>query len=146
MSGRYLLDTNIVIALFADDEAVTRAISEADEIFIELYAAVVSIPSIGRSLLGENEYRNLRKKLKPGEQAILLAGDGRFSFKGSGYVRGGIFDRFQIIQGDTSIRFHDNYHKRLRRLATEGAPKLKDVDLFRSKAGPTNRIAFCIFL
>jgi NosR/NirI family nitrous oxide reductase transcriptional regulator len=107
---------------------------EADEIFIELYAAVVSIPSIGRSLLGKNEYRNLLKKLKPGEQAILLAGDGRFSFKGSGYVRGGIFDRFQIVQGDTSIRFHDNYHKRLRHLAAEGAPELKDVDLFRTPA------------
>jgi NosR/NirI family nitrous oxide reductase transcriptional regulator len=107
---------------------------EADEIFIELYAAIVSIPSIGRSLLGENEYRNLQKKLKPGEQAILLAGDGRFSFKGSGYVRGGIFDRFQIVQGDTSVRFHDNYHKRLRHLAAAGAPELKDVDLFRTPA------------
>jgi NosR/NirI family nitrous oxide reductase transcriptional regulator len=107
---------------------------EASEIFIELYAAVVSIPSIGRSLLGKHEYRNLMKKLQPGEQAILLAGDGRFSFKGSGYVRGGIFDRFQIVQGDTSIRFHDNYHKRLRRLAAEGAPDLKEVDLFRTPA------------
>jgi len=107
---------------------------DVDEIFIELYAAVVSIPSIGRSLLGENEYRNLLKKLQPGEQAILLAGDGRFSFKGSGYVRGGIFDRFQVIQGDTSIRFHDRYHKRLRTLAAEGSPDLKDVDLFRTPA------------
>lgn len=107
---------------------------EADEIFIELYAAVVSIPSIGRSLLGENEYRNLKKKLKPGEQAILLAGDGRFSFKGSGYVRGGIFDRFHIMQGDTSIRFHDRYHKRLRHLFAEDSPELKDVDLFRTPA------------
>ena len=106
----------------------------SDEVFIELYAAVVSIPSIGQSLLGKNEYRNLTKKLKPGEQAILLAGDGRYSFKGSGYVRGGIFDRFQIVQGDTSIRFHDNYHKRLRRLAAEGAPELKEVDLFRTPA------------
>ena len=105
---------------------------DADEVFIDLYAAVVSIPSIGRSLLGENEYRNLQKKLKPGEQAILLAGEGRFSFKGSGYVRGGIFDRFQIIQGDTSIRFHDRYHKRLRSLKAEGAPDLDDVDLFRT--------------
>jgi NosR/NirI family nitrous oxide reductase transcriptional regulator len=107
---------------------------EVDETFIELYAAVVSIPSIGRSLLGENEYRNLEKKLQPGEEAILLAGDGRYSFKGSGYVRGGIFDRFQIIQGDTSIRFHDRNHKRLRRLVAEGAPALKDVDLFRTPA------------
>ena len=64
-----------------------------------------------------------------------MAGDGRYSFKGSGYVRGGIFDRFQIVQGDTSIRFHDNYHKRLRHLAgAEGAPELKDVDLFRTPA------------
>ncbi len=107
---------------------------ESDEIFVELYAAVVSVPSIGRSLLGENEYRNLQKKLQPGEQAILLAGGGRFSFKGSGYVRGGIFDRFQIIQGDTSIRFHDSYHKRLRSLAADGAPEPKDVDLFRTPA------------
>jgi len=107
---------------------------EATEVFIELYAAVASIPSIGRSLLGENEYRNLMKKLKPGEQAILLAGGGRYSFKGSGYVRGGIFDRFQIVQGDTPIRFHDNYHKRLRLLEAAGAPELKEVGLFRTPA------------
>ena len=105
-----------------------------DEIFIELYAAMVSIPSIGRSVLGENEYKNLMKKLQPGEQAIVLAGDGRFSFKGSGYVRGGIFDRFQVIQDDTSVRFHDRYHKRLRKIAADGAPELKDVDLFRIPA------------
>ena len=107
---------------------------EEDEIFIELYAAMVSVPSIGKSVLGKNEYRNLLKNLKPGEQAVLLAGDGRFSFKGSGYVRGGIFDRFQIIQEDTSVRFHDNYHKRLRKIAAEGAPELKDVDVFRTPA------------
>ncbi|MGD8933749.1 MAG: FMN-binding protein, partial [Gammaproteobacteria bacterium] len=107
---------------------------EADDVFVELYAAVVSIPSIGRSLLGESEYRNLQKKLQPGEEAILVAGGGRYSFKGSGYVRGGIFDRFQIIQGDTAIRFHDRHHKRLRSLAAEGAPDMKDVDLFRTPA------------
>jgi len=107
---------------------------ENEEVFIELYAAVVSVPSIGKSLLGEGEYKNLLKKLKPGEQAIMLAGDGRFSFKGSGYVRGGIFDRFQVIQGDMSIRFHDSYHKRLRSIAADGSPDLKDVDLFRTPA------------
>ena len=102
-----------------------------DDVFIELYAATVTIPAIGRSLLGDREYTNLMKKLEPGQAAILLAGDGRYSFKGSGYVRGGIFDRFQIIQGDTAIRFHDRNHKRLRSIAADGAPELKDVDLFR---------------
>jgi len=101
-----------------------------EERFIELYAAVVSIPAIGRSLLGDAEYRNLTRRLASGQQAIMLAGDGRYSFKGSGYVRGGIFDRFQLVQGDASIRFHDFQHKRLRNVAAEGAPDLKDVDLF----------------
>ncbi|MFZ0468036.1 MAG: 4Fe-4S binding protein, partial [Thiogranum sp.] len=101
-----------------------------DEGFIRLYTAVVTIPAIGRSLLGEAEYRNLTGRLEPGQQAILLTGDGRYSFKGSGYVRGGVFDRFQLVQGDTSIRFHDYQHKRLRSIAAEGAPDLKDVDLF----------------
>ncbi len=105
-----------------------------DQVFINLYAALVSIPSIGRSLLGEHEYRNLQKRLKPGEQAILIASNGRFSFKGSGYVRGGIFDRFQIIQGDNSVRFHDSAHKRLRRVSAEGAPDFSEVDLFRTPA------------
>lgn len=98
--------------------------------FIELYAAVVSIPAIGRAVLGEREYANLVKRLKPGQQAIALASNGRFSFKGSGYVRGGIFDRFRLLQGDAAFRFHDYQHKRLRHIAAKGAPRVKDVDLF----------------
>ena len=34
MNGRFLLDTNIVIALFADDDAVKGKLSSAEEIFI----------------------------------------------------------------------------------------------------------------
>ena len=34
MSGRYLLDTNIVIALFADESAVKDLLGEAEEVFI----------------------------------------------------------------------------------------------------------------
>ncbi|MDY6900971.1 MAG: type II toxin-antitoxin system VapC family toxin [Cyanobacteriota bacterium] len=34
MSGRYLLDTNIIIALFADEEAVKNNLAQASEVFI----------------------------------------------------------------------------------------------------------------
>lgn len=34
MSGRYLLDTNIVIALFANDTAVTNNLRNAQEVFV----------------------------------------------------------------------------------------------------------------
>jgi len=98
--------------------------------FIDLFIASAAIPSIARSLLGEQEYKNLQKKLKPGESAILVGGNGLYSFKGSGYVRGGIFDRFQLIQDDISVRFRDRGHKRLGQFEAEGALKLKDTDWF----------------
>jgi NosR/NirI family nitrous oxide reductase transcriptional regulator len=103
--------------------------------FIELYAALVSIPSVGRSLLGDAEYKNMRKRLKPGQQAILLAGNGLYSFKGSGYVRGGIFDRIQLIQRDISVRFRDKQHKRLADVLAGGAPRFREVALFRIQPG-----------
>ena len=66
--------------------------------FIDLYLAPVSVPTVGRSLLGEEGYARLIKRLKPSQAAILVAGDGAYSFKGSGYVRGGIFDRIELLQ------------------------------------------------
>jgi NosR/NirI family transcriptional regulator, nitrous oxide reductase regulator len=99
--------------------------------FIELYAALVSIPSVGRSLLGDAEYQNMLKRLKPGQQAVLVAGNGLYSFKGSGYVRGGIFDRIHLIQRDISVRFRDRQHTRLADVLAEGAPRFREVALFR---------------
>ncbi len=106
----------------------------ADDLFIEMTTALVSVPSIGRSLLGDAEYANLQNWLKPGEHAILVTGRGRYSFKGSGYVRGGIFDRIQLIQGDSSVRFRDRGHRRIGALAPDDAPNFTELDLFRIPA------------
>jgi len=105
-----------------------------DDVFIDMRAALVSVPTIGRSLLSENDYENLREWLGEGEHAILIAGRGRYSFKGSGYVRGGIFDRIQLIQGDSSVRFFDRDHRRLGEIAADGAPSFTELDLFRIPA------------
>ena len=37
MNGRFLLDTNIVIALFAEDTSVQQHIAEAEAIFVATY-------------------------------------------------------------------------------------------------------------
>ena len=116
------------------DAAAKPESDNPDDQFIDLYAASAGIPSIARSLLGEQEYKNLQKKLEPGQSAILLGGNGLYSFKGSGYVRGGIFDRFQLIQGDINVRFRDRGHKRLGGFNADGSTKLKDVDLFITPA------------
>ncbi len=105
--------------------------------FIDLYASPVSVPAIGRRLLGDAGFAALQKSLKPGQQAILVAGNGAYSFKGSGYVRGGLFDRFEVLQGDNSIHFRDVLHTRVTDLAVPGAPALRDVDIFRTPDGVT---------
>ncbi|MEM9576892.1 MAG: 4Fe-4S binding protein [Pseudomonadota bacterium] len=118
-----------------DPDAIVRPEKGApEETFIEMTAALVSIPEIGRTLLGEAEFANLQNWLEEGEEAILVTGRGRYSFKGSGYVRGGIFDRIQLIQGDRAVRFFDRDHKRLGRIAAEDAPAYTELDLFKISA------------
>jgi len=135
---RLSLDVGQINAAFAasgDDRAAARPEpGETSETFIDLQAALVSVPAIGSSLLGDAEYGNLTNWLQPGEHAILVAGRGRYSFKGSGYVRGGIFDRIQLIQGDRSVRFRDKVHRRLGALAAAGAPSFTELDLFKIPA------------
>ena len=100
------------------------------EDFIDLYVADVAVPTIGRSLLGDEGYDRLKARLKPGQQAIVVAGSGRYSFKGSGYVRGGIFDRIELLQDTNSIRFRDRDHTRLGDFAAAGAPSFPEISLF----------------
>ena len=135
---RLTLDLGQVNAAFeatGDVRAIKRPEKGAPEdTFIDLHLALVSTPSIGRSLLGDAEYENLTGWLKEGEHAILVLGRGTYSFKGSGYVRGGIFDRIQLIQGDNSVRFFDKQQKRLGDLATGDAPSFTELDIFKIPA------------
>ena len=108
-----------------------------DETFIDLYTAPVSVPAIGRSLLGDTGYQHLLQVLKPGQQAIVIAANGRYSFKGSGYVRGGIFDRIEVLQGENTMRFRDRNYERLGDLAADDAPRFSEIGLFIVPEGTT---------
>jgi NosR/NirI family nitrous oxide reductase transcriptional regulator len=101
-----------------------------DDTFIDLNTALASVPTIGTSLLGQAGYARLRDRLKPGQQAIFIAAEGRYSFKGSGYVRGGIFDRIELEQDGSGTRFRDRNHERLGGIEAEGAPPLSEIGLF----------------
>jgi NosR/NirI family transcriptional regulator, nitrous oxide reductase regulator len=136
---RLSLDVSQINAAFADtgDERVFKFQEQGapGDTYIDMYAALASAPAIGRSLMGDAEYRNLTDWLDEGEEAILLAGRGLYSYKGSGYVRGGIFDRIQLIQGDISVRFRDRQHRRLGAVAADGAPSFTELDVFKIPAG-----------
>ncbi len=118
-----------------DAEQVEVANAEqADDTFIDLYVTHLNPPTIGRNLLGDAQYRRLMSELKPGEQAIAVMGSGRYSFKGSGYVRGGIFDRVLVRQFGDVISFRDMDFQRLDDVAAEDMPEFDEMAVFIVRA------------
>jgi len=112
------------------DEATAE---QKEDSFAEIYFAQANIPSVGRNLLGESEYNWLTSSLKEGEHAIVMFGNG-YSYKGSGYVRGGIFDRIQILQNGEAFAFRDLDHSRVTDLYIDGAPRFSEMSLFIVRA------------
>lgn len=103
----------------------------ASEPFIELWFGALNAPDIGRSLLGKSGWDSLMSQLKPGEQAIfIIRTAGKESFKGSGFVRGGIYDRVQVRQGMDAFTFRDLDYQNLYGLAAEGAPRFTESAIF----------------
>ena len=127
-------EVNEAFATLGDPRSDARALTEPPETtFIDMQATLVSIPGIGKPVLGDAGFGNLESWLEDGDQAVLIAGLGIYSFKGSGYVRGGIFDRIQLIQDDVSVRFRDRQHRRAA-IALPGAPDFTEIDLFKIPA------------
>ena len=75
--------------------------------YIDMYFGYFNVPAVGTSVLGEKGYTNLTSRLRPGEHAIFIIANGAESFKGSGYVRGGIYERIQVAQGIDTFTFRD---------------------------------------
>lgn len=109
------------------------AAHRADD-FIDLYTALLNPPTVGRNLLGERQYHELMGSLKPGEYAIAVLGNGQYSFKGSGYVRGGIFDRVQLRQFGDILSFRDLDYQRLSDVYAEGMPAFAEMAIFIVRA------------
>jgi len=70
------------------------------------------------------------EELKPGEHAVAVMASGEYSFKGSGYVRGGIFDRVQLRQFGNVISFRDMDFQRLDDVYAEGMPDFSEMAVF----------------
>ena len=131
---RLTLDVGQINAAFQEQgnpEAIRRPEEGPDtDAYVDMYMALVDVPSIGRTIMGDAEYNNLKARLEEGEHAIVVLGRGRYSFKGTGYVRGGIFDRIHLIQDDVSVRFRDSQHTRLGDIAASDAPTFNELDIF----------------
>ena len=130
-----LVQMGVVQQLLVKPEQV--GLERNPEPFIELWFGDLNHPDVGRSLLGNNGYDSLRSRLKPEENAFFVVRTaGAESFKGSGFVRGGIFDRVQVKQGADAFTFRDLDFYNLYGLEAAGAPRYTESAIFviRSKS------------
>lgn len=107
---------------------------ESKEAYLDLYFGVVSAPTIGKNILGEKTFNEVMSTLKEGETPIFIVSRGQGSFKGSGFVRGGVFERFSIEQGSRTYVFTDKDYSILTELSAKGAPAIKEGGVFIIRA------------
>jgi NosR/NirI family nitrous oxide reductase transcriptional regulator len=98
--------------------------------FIDMYFGYLNEPNIGRNILGDEDYKRLMGGLEPNEHAIFVIASGTASFKGSGFVRGGIFDRVQVTQDQDTFTFRDTDYLNLYGIAARGAPSYNESAIF----------------
>ncbi|MEW5889232.1 MAG: 4Fe-4S binding protein [Pseudomonadota bacterium] len=98
--------------------------------YIDMWFGYLNTPAVGRSILGDGGYESLMARLKPGEHAIFIIASGMGSFKGSGFVRGGIYDRVQVAQDMDTFTFRDLDYFNLYGIEAAGAPAYRESAIF----------------
>jgi len=128
LSWAQLVDEGSVRRLTVRPEQL--GMPRADQPYVDMYYGYLNTPAVGRSLLGRDGYASLMSRLKPGEHAIFIVSSGSDSFKGSGFVRGGIYDRVQVAQDMDAYTFRDLDYINLWGLQAAGAPAYKESAIF----------------
>ncbi len=101
-----------------------------EDVYLDLYFGLATTPSIGRNVLGAKYYEETISRLKEGESAIFVLANGKSSFKGSGFARGGVFDRFSLEQQEEVYFFRESDYKSLMDIKAKGAPAMREKGMF----------------
>jgi len=146
MNWKELLDSGAVknIRIMSKDLGL-----EQGDMDLDLYFGVINPPSIGKNVLGEKTYTETMKDLKNGETALFVVSKGSGSFKGSGFARGGIFDRFNIEQEARVYVFRDTDYRIITSISPQGSPDIKEGGIFSVTADdfdPVNPFKFNVML
>jgi transcriptional regulator of nitric oxide reductase/NAD-dependent dihydropyrimidine dehydrogenase PreA subunit len=113
-----------------------KADTDSQDVALELHAAVVSPPSIGRNLLGPMRYGEHVAPHSPQDLIVLLMGKGSYSLVGTKVFDTGTFDRVRIEQGGRTFVLQRKLgqYVYLPFVSAKGAPKFDEIGLFRIPA------------
>ncbi len=137
--GRLSLDLGQINDAFAkhhDERARRLQAGDRDDSFADLYMAVATVPTIGKTLLGEAEYERMLNWLDEDEQAILIMGRGSYSHRDPRVSQVGMYERIQLKQGSNYINLYMSDRRRIAKLETEDSPEFLRMDLYKI---PTDR-------
>ena len=113
---------------------------------VDLKFAVLDPASIGRNLLGERYYAVVKERVRERGSALFIGGNGTVSFKGAGFARGGIFDRFGVEQEGRLFVFKDVDYLQFTTPQAEGAPTFQEGGIFFVEGGFNPAEAFTFHL
>ena len=99
-------------------------------LFLELYTGLISPPRIGENLIGKLDFNSLMAGAGADDQVIFVAANGLYSFKGTGYVRSGRFDRIQLVQGAKTILLAKKHYRNVETFKISGVPEFREIGVF----------------
>ncbi|CAN5878402.1 regulatory protein NosR [soil metagenome] len=105
-----LLSNQAVEQLFAGSDGAgldAQTLATPQAAFINMELSYVSVPSIGRVVLGEAGWAQLQNRLEPGDHAIMFISRGRYGVVGDDFTRGAVPDRLVLKQGSLPIEIRD---------------------------------------
>jgi transcriptional regulator of nitric oxide reductase len=108
--GHLALDNRTVDQAFAGTRVAhddTAPQNDSEGRFIDLYFALVSVPQIGVSLLGEGGYGQLMGQIQPGGHAILVMANGPYRVSPEDAVRHTVPSRLLLQQFDLPVSLRD---------------------------------------
>ncbi len=105
------------------------ALSHPDERFIDLYVAIVSVPTIGRALFDAADLEEITRYLEPDDHAVLVMSSGRYSFIDDDFVRGATPNLLSLTQEELPMEFRDMDVEVSPIL--QGTPKVDSIKVFK---------------
>lgn len=120
LTGAQLFGKNLVTHLSLANSEVEKAFTgtpgegldtegnaDPEGMFIDLYTALVSVPSIGKNLLDAASWERLSGRLEKGDHAILVMWGGRYSITPDDFIPGTSPERLSLKQGGLPIEMRD---------------------------------------
>ena len=119
---------------FSDQGWALAEQTASDDLFLNLSVALITPARIGQNLLGKPAFARLSRQIGPEDNAILIAANGRYSFKGTSWVKTGNFDRLQLVQGSRTFTFSADRHQNVEGLSPKDAPEFREIAVFNIPA------------